>query len=98
MNRGGVALVVVLVLLSVLAGTALVEASLAARRLRETTAWRARVQARELALGAAALAPGARIAVGHWTVSRQGDALACEGEAGRYEIAADGAERWRPRR
>jgi hypothetical protein len=98
MNRRGVALMVVLTLLFVLGGTVLVEASLAARRTRETTARQARVQARELALGADALAPGASVAIGGWTVSKQGALLVCDGAAGRYEITADGAERWRPRR
>jgi hypothetical protein len=54
----------------------------------------ARIQGREFALGARALAPGT-YAVGMWTITVAPDhAVAARGRAGVCAIAADGRETW----
>jgi hypothetical protein len=71
-------------------------------RLRQAGARLARVQGRELALGAIALAPGTTTTVGVWTVAHErdaaGDHYRAVGPGGMFTIdaAADGAaqERW----
>lgn len=65
--------------------------------------WRAaRIQGRELALGAAVLAPGAEVRVGPWRVVREADGRRrAEGPMGVFTIVGTGAgdaERWEARR
>jgi len=63
------------------------------QRRREIERRVERVQARELALGAAALAPGTTATVGRWTVRHDRAVRSATSAHGSYFITANG-ERW----
>lgn len=92
----------VLLPLAVLLGLAvLLLANLTGERTRRDRALalrQARIQGRELALGAATLAPGSDLRIGAWTVAHGADGIRrAIGPLGIYAITADG-ERWAARR
>jgi hypothetical protein len=67
------------------------------QRRREIERRVERVQARELALGAAALVPGTTATVGRWTVRHDRNRRSATSTNGSYVISATG-ERWEPAR
>jgi hypothetical protein len=97
MNRRASSLVPALVFAVLLITAAAGLAQTRVARLRALQARQARIAARELALGAAALADGATVEIGAWSVRRDGVHLQASGPDGTYAIAADG-ERWIPAR
>lgn len=94
MSRGGYSLLVVLVCLGV--ATSLTVAMLMASGSRRIGFQhrQQRIQAREYALGARALAPGSEVRVDGWRISRAADgACRAERDGLAWSIAADGSER-----
>ncbi len=99
MTRRGSSLLVVIIVLGISLMLLMGDIAGHARRLADSGARARRLAARELAMGAAALQPGASVRVGTWTVSRgSGDdaqRLAAEGPTGVYVID-HGRDRWSP--
>jgi hypothetical protein len=75
-----------LAVLAVVAAIATTAGNAAHRRIAEVGAREARVQGRELALGAQGLADGATVTVGAWQVTRRGDLCTASGPRGTYRL------------
>lgn len=97
-GRQGFAAAMTLILVLGTAGLLLAEAQRGeGQRQREILRRVERVQARELAMGAAALAPGSTVTVGRWTIRHDGDERRATSTSGTYRISSQG-ERWEPAR
>jgi hypothetical protein len=96
MNRRGIISLTLLVLFSLAGLLAVRDAAIHGQRLRELAARQQRLQAREFALAADALAPGAALHVGPWTITRDATGMrSAASPAGTWTIDAKGGEHWR---
>jgi len=94
MTRRGSALALALVAVTValLGAGSLMEASAARRQAAQRH--QQRVQARELALGALALAPGTSLTVAGWRVTRTASSATVDGHGQHLTLALDGTATW----
>lgn len=95
MNRRGIVAISLLMMFSLMGLLALRDATVHGQRLRELSARQQRLQAREFALAADALAPGASLRIGSWTITRDAKLVrSASGPAGTWTIDATGGEGW----
>ena len=96
MNRRGIVSLTLLILFGAMGLLAVRDATVHGQRLRDVSTRQQRLQAREFAMAADALAPGTSLRVGTWMVTRDSKGVrSATGPAGTWTIDVEGRERWR---